>query len=411
MPTRQHLLETHRYHEAICDDSVLRDAAYRTSYTPCEIGIRLNLERYEIDNCIVPHESLYEQRYQVLYLWKKKNGAKATYQQLLDSLSSCLPPDKQYYDYLIDIILKKLTCSTVSTVATETQVVRDAPIFRSLTDSDIQVNIDRKSAEIANNLLGISLDACSSLTATQIQYVEENRRLRRANSLLTTRNKVMEAELLRERTRRTIVEGKIASIEEDRNKYMFENVLLHSQIGQLQQGKSVTVNGTYTIDISSTTHPQQVEDHHSCATNCSNNGLPPVSIEEQCFNDSLLNQSSFTLDQDIDPTSPNDKQLINDLTTQPSLSSLHHESNSAFSKHDESSTRQNFRDQITFRISPEKEDSGVSAVPDTEESIHDVTSQYGNSNSYGYSEPTDHTFVDHSPPLLIDETTQLEWAM
>uniref|UniRef100_A0A1X7VFN5 Death domain-containing protein n=1 Tax=Amphimedon queenslandica TaxID=400682 RepID=A0A1X7VFN5_AMPQE len=255
--------------DEICDDCVLRDIAFFTPYTPQELGTRLRMEKHEIDNCAQPYDSLYEQRYQVYYYWKQSNGKRATNRALLAALGRCLPPDKLFIDKVNQRILLGRTDLTETTDSTEgTSIVQsDAPRVsvsdplaaastsepvqqptRSLSDNIV----NERMLEISYNMLDISILNNTHLTHEMKRYIESNRQLRRANSVLMTK-------LTNESRRRSIAEEKLVRIEEERNKFMFENASLHAQIGQLEQSENHQSDA-------STAHQDQSTDEDTCGT-------------------------------------------------------------------------------------------------------------------------------------------------
>ena len=95
--------------------------------------------------------------------------------------------------------------------------------------------VNREMVKISNELLDISILQNRCLTNEMRKCIESNRQLRRANSVLMKGQVIYEAKWREERRRRSTVEGRLVSIAEDRNKFMFENAALHARLGQLEQ--------------------------------------------------------------------------------------------------------------------------------------------------------------------------------
>lgn len=242
--------------DEICDDCVLRDVAFLAPYTPQELGTRLRLERHEIDNCARPHDSLYEQKYQIYYYWKQSNGKRATNRALLAALGRCLPPNKHFIDKVSRTILGRT--ETETTNSTEGIVQSDAPRVsvsdplnaaastsepvqqptRSLSDNII----NERMLEISSNMLDISI-------LNNAHLIESNRQLRRNREFLKTK-------LTNESRRRSLAEERLIKVEEERNKFMFEIASLHARIGQSEQRENQS--------DASTTHQDQSTDEDPC---------------------------------------------------------------------------------------------------------------------------------------------------
>ena len=95
--------------------------------------------------------------------------------------------------------------------------------------------VNREMVKISNELLDISILQNRCLTNEMRKCIESNRQLRRANSVLMEGQVIYEAKWREERRRRSTVEGRLVSIAEERNKFMFENAALHARLGQLEQ--------------------------------------------------------------------------------------------------------------------------------------------------------------------------------
>ena len=250
---------------------MLRDIAFSTPYSPQELGTRLRMERHEIDNCARPTDDLYEQKFQVYYYWKQTNGKRATNRALLTALGRCLPRNQLFLDKVNQTILGRTeTNSTEGIVQSDApRVSVSDPLGAASTSEPVQQPMRSSSDNVINegivqiscNMLDISILNNRHLTHEMKRYIESNRQLRRANSVLIENQEIFKTKLTEEWRRRSIAEERLVKIEEERNKYMFENVSLHARIGQLEQGENQSDTRT--------THQYHSTDEDTCASNAS----------------------------------------------------------------------------------------------------------------------------------------------
>ena len=126
--------------------------------------------------------------------------------------------------------------------------------------------VNREMVKISNELLDISILQNRCLTNEMRKCIESNRQLRRANSMFMKGQVIYKAKWREERRRRSTVEGRLVSIAEERNKFMFENAALHARLGQLEQqptSSPAAEDLTDTRTLNPIQNPGQTNNSHS----------------------------------------------------------------------------------------------------------------------------------------------------